>query len=525
MAGKTEPLADLSVAYVMEPVKAADWLIVAPVALCIIAGAILLMVRKRTDLQATIAIPSLGLLAVIDFFLLLRVAAEGPVTMTMGRWLPPFGISFTVDVLGALFALTAALVAFAGAIYAASDIDGTGRRYGFYPFLLLLMAGVSGAFLTGDVFNLYVWFEVLLISSFGLLVLGSTKEQIDGATKYAFLNLVATTLFLVATGYLYGLFGTLNMADIATKAPELRGSAPLMTLVVLYLLAFGMKAAAFPVNFWLPASYHTPKMVVSALFAGLLTKVGVYALLRILGMIFPLEREALSLLIAIAAVATMLTGVLGAIAQNDIRRSMGFLVISGIGVMLAGLSIGNPSGLAGAVFYGVHSMVVMTALYFAAGLGARYGGFHLTGAGGIYIRNAALAGMTLMLFLSVAGLPPFSGFWPKAMLVKASIDIGAWWLAASILVTGGLTAIAVGRIFALAYWRPAPVTDDKAGDGADAPVRLPAATVPVLFALTALTMLAGLWPEPLIALANAAAAGLADPSAYVQSVFPAGVPR
>ena len=240
-------------------------------------------------------------------------------------------------------------------------------------------------------------------------------------------------------------------------------------------------------------------------------------------MIFPVEREALSLLIAIAAVATMLTGVLGAIAQNDIRRAMGFLVISGIGVMLAGLSIGNPSAFAGAIFYGVHSMVVMTALYFAAGLGARYGGFHLTGAGGIYVRNVALAGMTLMLFLSVAGLPPFSGFWPKAMLVKASIDIGAWWLAAAILVTGGLTAIAVGRIFALAYWRPAPAPDGEAMPVET--VRLPVGSIPILAALTALTMLAGLWPEPLIVLANTAAAGLADPAAYIQSVFPVGVPR
>ena len=183
-------------------------------------------------------------------------------------------------------------------LYALSDIDAGGRRFGFFPFLMFLMAGVTGAFLTGDIFNLYVWFEVLLISSFGLLVLGSEREQIDGAMKYAVLNLIGTTLFLIAVGYLYAIFGTLNMADIALKAAGLRDTAPLMTLAALFLLAFAMKAAAFPVNFWLPASYHTPRIVVSALFAGLLTKVGIYALIRVMVMLLPVEREALSLMIA-----------------------------------------------------------------------------------------------------------------------------------------------------------------------------------------------------------------------------------
>lgn len=517
MAGKTEPLADLSVAYTMDKVAAADWLVAAPVIWCILVGSLLLMLRKHTRIQPLIAIPALGILALMTLGLLGHVIQNGTVTMTMGRWLPPFGISFTVDLLGAFFAATSALVALGAGIYGRSDVDDTGRRYGFYPFLLLIMAGILGAFMTGDIFNLYVWFEVLLISSFGLLVLGSERKQLDGAVKYAFLNLIATTLFLVATGYLYGLFGTLNMADIAVKASELRGTAPLMTLVTLYLLAFAMKAAAFPVNFWLPASYHTPRLVVSALFAGLLTKVGIYALLRILGMLFPFEREELSFLIAITAALTMVLGVIGALAQNDIRRSLGFLVISGIGVMMAGLALGSPAGLSGAIFYAAHSMVVMTALYFAAGIGARLGGsFELTTAGGLYARNAFLAAMTLILFLSVAGLPPFSGLWPKIMLVKASLDIGAWWLAASILVTGFLTTITVGRIWVLAYWRPAP-----GGDNAETlPISLPAGATVALAGLVAITIAAGVWPEPVMALAQDAARGLIDPSAYVLSVFP-----
>lgn len=217
MAAPTSTV-DLSAALITVPVPIGHWLAILPVAHCITLGAVLLMLRGYPRLQAWLAIPGLAALALIDAALLVKVAADGPLTMVMGRWLPPFGIAFTVDLFGALMALTAALAALAGGIYALADIGESGRRYGFFPLLMLLMAGVTGAFLTGDIFNLYVWFEVLLISSFGLIILGSEREQIDGALKYAVLNLIATTLFLVGVGILYAAFGTLNMADIAAKA-------------------------------------------------------------------------------------------------------------------------------------------------------------------------------------------------------------------------------------------------------------------------------------------------------------------
>lgn len=523
MAATSHSSVDLTAALAPIGAPISDWLVVLPAVWCLLAGAVLLMLRKHTKIQPPLAIAALALLCIFEVLLLAKVSANGPVTMVMGRWLPPFGIAFTVDLLGALFALTSGLMALIAAIFARDDIDATGRRYGFYPLLLLMMAGISGAFLTGDIFNLYVWFEVLLISSFGLLILGSERAQIDGATKYAFLNFVGTTLFLVATGYLYGLFGTLNMADIVVKAPELSKTAPLITLVVLYLLAFGMKAAAFPVNFWLPASYHTPKLVVSALFGGLLTKVGIYALMRVLVMLFPLGRDELAGLIAVVAALTMLLGILGALAQNDTRRAVGYLVISGIGVIMAGIALGSPSGIAGAIFYAVHSMVVLTAIYFVAGLGGTVAGtFLLSRSGGIYAARAGLAFMSLALFFSVAGLPPFSGLWPKVMLVKAALDVGAWWLAASILLTGFLTTVTVGRIWVLAYWRPAvdQTSQDEAGE-----VDIKPGAIASLAALTLLTVVFGIWPEPLIEASQIAARGLIDPSAYVLSVFPGEVPQ
>jgi multicomponent Na+:H+ antiporter subunit D len=535
MAVPTSAAVDLSKALALTPPLLGDWLVVMPVMLMITVGALLMMVRKSVRLHGAIALAGLATLVLLDAALLWRVITHGPVTMVMGRWLPPFGIAFTADLFGAIMALVAAIVALAAGIASLNDIDGNGRRYGFFPFLMLLMAGVSGAFLTGDVFNLYVWFEVLLISSFGLLILGSEPEQIDGALKYAVLNLIATTLFLISVGYLYSIFGTLNMADLAVRARLSPSGAPLITLTALFVLAFGMKAAAFPVNFWLPASYHTPRIVVSALFGGLLTKVGIYALIRITVMLLPVERELLSSAIALSAVLTMIIGALGALAQSDTRRLVGYAVIVGIGNVMAGIAVGTPAAISGAIFYALHSMVAMTALYLMMGEAARLGGsWSLSSLGGLYRRSPGFAAVSLLLILSAAGLPPMSGLWPKVVLLKAALDMGAWWLAAAILVSAFLLTLALARIFLLAYWRPQPAVATPDASGAPrasgtprAPGRIgPAGSdwriiVPIV-GLTGLSFAFGIFPESVLRLTQAAADGLADPQAYILSVFPEG---
>ena len=521
------------------PVEAMDYLIVLPVVLCFLFGAAMLMMRKRVDLHPFVAIPGLVLLLAVDLGLLWRVYTGGTVTMMMGGWLPPFGIAFTVDLMGALFLTAAGVVALACGIYASASVDRIERRYGFFPFLFMMMGGVSGAFVTGDIFNLYVWFEVLLIGSFGLMVLGSRDEQLDGATKYCFLNLVGTTFFLIATGYLYGLFGTLNMADIAQKAAAMENTAPLFTLVALYFVSFAMKAAAFPLNSWLPASYHTPRFVTSALFAGLLTKVGVYAAIRVMLMLFPPERAELSGVIAWVAALTMLVGGLGALAQSDLRRLLNYMVIAGIGTILVGLSLPDLApgtaegpltvGMSGAIYYALHSIVVMTALYLAAGVAA-----HLTGSsslhhmGGLWRHNPLFAALVLMLLFAVSGLPPFSGFWPKVFLVRASIGADMPWLAATVLFSGFLLTIASARVFALGFWRPLPaamaagsederkqiVKENFSAAGPEKAFSL----VPLLL-LTGFVVAAGVWPEWLLAMTDTAATGVIDPSGYIGSVF------
>lgn len=524
MAG-SYPSADFSAAMNMAPVSAADWFVVAPVAISLVGGSFCLIMRKNTAAQAKLGMIFLSLLVLANIGLLVRVLDKGVVTMVMGGWLPPFGIAFTADALGASLSLIASIVAFCAGLYGARTVDSTGRRYGFYPFLILLMAGVCGAFLTGDIFNLYVWFEVLLISSYGLLVLGNDRPQLDGAVKYGILNLIGTNLFLIGTGMIYGVFGTLNMADIAVKVAELDdpASGTLATIAALYFLAFAMKAAAFPVNFWLPASYHTPNIVVSAVFAGLLTKVGVYALIRIFVLILPASREYLADIIALVAIATMITGVLGALAQSEIRRILGYLVIAGIGSMLSGLAVGSTLAISGAIFYAVHSIIVMTALYMAAGVMNRMGGsYDMRKLGGLYAASPAFAGVFLVLAFAVSGLPPFSGFWPKVMLVDAALIDGRGWLAAAILVSGFLTTLAVGRVWIYAFWRGGPegTPDGTAGPSVAASAELGSSAVWIpIGVLTALIVFFGLQPEWMLELSARGAAGVIEPVGYVRSVF------
>ena len=436
--------------------------------------------------------------------------------MSMGGWPAPFGIALAADTLGAGLTVAASLVALIIAVYSLSDTSTEHRRAGFFPLVLALMAGVAGAFLTSDIFNLYVWFEVTLISSFGLIVLGGRREQIDGAVKYAFLNLLATTFLLIAIGLLYGMTGTLNMADLAGKVAALPQDAALETVALLFLVSLGMKAALFPLYFWLPAAYHTPLPTVSAVFAALLTKVGVYALIRVFLTVFPdgadLAREAM----VWAALATMVLGALGALAEADIRRLVSFTVISGVGVMIAGLAIGGETALLGAIFYIVHSIIVSAALFMAAGMIARAGGgSQVEDLAGLYKGAPFLSVAFLLIGLSLAGVPPFAGFWPKVYLVQAGLEAGSYALVAGVLVSGFLTLLVVGRTFALVFWRAAP-------EGAQPVAASGLALKGALAALAVLTLGLGLYSAPVAEASIRAAGELLAPGPYIETVLGGG---
>jgi len=467
-------------------------------------AALLLVLRALVRWQAWLTLVMLLAVVLCDGVLLERILATGPLSMAMGRWLPPFGISFTADSMGALFATVSALVAFAVVLALMLDAPESAVRDGLYPLVLLLMAGVSGAFLTGDVFNLYVWFEVMLIASFGLVSLAGNPLQLDAAVKYGVLNFVATALFLAAVALLYGTLGTLNMADIIGAA----GKAEPLTLVAiasLFLIAFGMKAAVFPMNAWLPASYHAPPAPISALMGGVLTKVGVYALLRLMVMLLPVEGTMLSPAITALAVATMLLGPLSAIAETNLRRSVGFLLIGGVGVAITGVV--TPGGAPGAIIYVGQSILTFAALYLVAGLiEAATGTADTRDMGGLYAASSRLSIMFLVLMLSVAGIPPFLGFWPKLLLLQGYISDGNWLLLFSILLSSLLSLIAGARAWSFVFWHPRTE-----------PLIRPRAYAPAIL-LTGTVLLLGLAPNLLIKAGNVAARDLREPARYIAAV-------
>ena len=512
------------------PTSLSAWVIVLPVILPLVAAALLLIAGRRTSFAAFLSMATAFVVGVAELTLLLDVMADGPLSMTMGRWLPPFGISFTADTLGAGFALVAAFVTLVVLAYVQSDPPETPIRPAIYALVLLLLAGVNGAFLTGDLFNLYVWFEVMLISSFGLLVVSGATPALDGAVKYGLINFVGTSLFLLALGLVYGALGTLNMADIVGAAAK-ASPAVMASIAALLLLAFGVKAAAFPVNAWLPASYHTPPAAISALFGGLLTKVGVYALLRALLMLLPASRDWLHPAIALVSCATLILAPVGALAETNLRRAIGYLLIGGIGAAIAGVALPNLSGASGAAAYVVNSMLTISALYLTAGLIERATGqVDIRRMGGLYVRNTPLAVLFLLLVVTVAGVPPFLGFWPKLLLVQAAVERFATggpsdgWaiaLAACLLINALLTLIAGARLWAQIFWREALDGDAAASSPPERNGR-PAFNLAATAILAAVIAVAGLWPAPLLDFARAAGAGLLDPGRYVAAVGLAG---
>ncbi|WP_108259685.1 Na+/H+ antiporter subunit D [Mangrovicoccus ximenensis] len=446
-----------------------------------------------------------------------EVLAAGVVAGQMGGWAAPFGITLVADLLSAVMVLITAVIALAVSVYALSDIDARLERLGYHALFNMLIAGVCGAFVTGDLFNLYVWFEVMLIASFGLLVLGGGRAQIDGGVKYMTLNLVSTALFLTGVGLLYGTTGTLNMADLAGAVDRVHPGL-LSVIATMFLVAFGVKAAVFPLFFWLPAAYHTPAFSVSAVFAGLLTKVGVYALLRTFTLIFDHDTGYTHQILLWVAGLTMVTGVLGAAAQSDIRKILSFHIVSQIGYMILGLALLTPLAIAGAVFYLLHHIIVKANLFLIAGAAERLtGSTELSRIGGLYRSAPLLALLFVIPAFSLAGFPPLSGFWAKFLLVKASLEIGAWTIAAVALAVGLLTIYSMTKIWAEAFWSPHP--DGRQPSFAALDRSTARGFVLPIGALAAMTLAIGLMPEPFMAFAERSAAQLLDPADYIEAVL------
>jgi len=462
--------------------------------------------------RGTVSIVGMSVLVIAALLLISIVSTGGPISNQMGGWKAPMGITLIADMLSAIMVLVAAVVGLCVSLYALGDISEDRVAGGFHTFLNMLIAGVVGAFLTGDLFNLYVWFEVMLISSFALLVLGGNKVQLDGAVKYVAINLISTVLLLASIGLLYGLTGTLNMADLYQRVPLVEDQALVSVVAVMFLLAFGIKAAVFPLYFWLPASYHTLPTTVAAVFAALMTKVGIYALMRTFTLIFPGEHAGIDMMLLVTGLVTMVLGVLGALTHTDIRRILSFHVIGSIGFMLIGLGLGSELAMSAAIFYMVHGILIKALLFMLAGMIGRIGGsFELSRLGGLYRERPGFSMLFLIAALSLIGIPPLSGFWAKVLIIEAGLSHDAVLVICLVVAVSLLTFVPLIRIWSEAFWKAAPE-----GVVLQSPAKQ--SWIPVI-SLSLLLLWIGFLPGVLIDGADAAAASLINPQVYIDSVL------
>ncbi|MCH1864948.1 Na+/H+ antiporter subunit D [Nocardioides sp. CFH 31398] len=429
-----------------------------PVLLSLLGAGAALMLSGRPSLQRAVSVVVLSSVVVVAALLLWAADTQGPQVLRLGGWPAELGISLVADRLAALMLLVSAIVTLAVLVYSLgqgiTEEDREAPVSIYHPTFLVLVAGVSNAFLSGDLFNLFVSFEMLLFSSYVLLTLGGTAARVRAGTIYVVVNLLSSMLFLVAIAVTYSAVGTLGMAEIAVRVSELPDSVSLV-IQLLLLVTFAIKAAVFPLSLWLPDSYPTAPAPVTAVFAGLLTKVGVYAILRTQTLIFP-DSPLTDLLLG-AALATMLVGILGAIAQSDIKRMLSFTLVSHIGYMIFGIALATQAGLSGAIFYVAHHITIQTSLFLVVGLiEARAGSTALLRMGGL----ARLAPVIGVLFfvpaMNLAGIPPMSGFIGKVGLLEAGLAYGsplALVLVAAGVLTSLLTLYAVAKTWGLAFWR------------------------------------------------------------------------
>ena len=399
-------------------------LLLFPIIIPLLFATILLLFPKKTGMQRIFAAAGAALTFIAGLFLLAKVYTDGVQAVTLGSWAAPFGISMVSDLFSVLLVLSSSLITLFVIFYSFPTIGGLREKSYYYPAVLFLMTGVNGAFTTGDIFNLFVFFEVLLMASYMLIVHGGTKPQLRETIKYLLVNVISSALFVAAVAYLYSVTGTLNMADLAVKIPQIEEATGILTVIaVMFLIVFGFKAAIFPLYFWLPGAYHAPPTPILALFGALLTKVGVYAIMRTYTLFFTMNTGFTHELLGIIAILTILAGCVGALAYFDVKKIIIYNIIIAVGVILFGVSQLNEAGVEGAIFYLLHDMLIKAALFFLVGIVAvLFGTTNLRKMGGLIKTRPVLGWTYLIAAFGLAGIPPLSGFPGKLLIVQGGFE-------------------------------------------------------------------------------------------------------
>lgn len=489
-------------------------LLLFPIILPFFFAIVLLFFKERVTLQRTVTVVGLLISLLFSFLLIGKVAKDGVQAVTLGSWPAPFGISMVSDMLSALLVAMTILISLFVVLYSFPTIGKGREQYFYYPAILFMITGVNGAFTTGDIFNMFVFFEVLLIASYVLIVLGGEKKQLRESIKYILINVVSSALFVVTVAYLYSVIGTLNMADISVKIAEIGQPGIITVIAVLFLIVFGIKGSIFPLYFWLPSSYAAPPMPVLALFGALLTKVGVYAIMRTYTLFFIHDIGFTHEILMVLSILTIIVGCIGALAYFDLKQIIIYNIVIAVGVILFGAAQMNEAGISGAIFYLLHDMLIKAALFILIGIIIYVTGTsNLRNMGGLMKTHASLGWFYLLAAFGLAGIPPLSGFIGKLLIVQGAFEtrniVGSMIILASSLIV----LLSVIRIFIYAFWgepkKALPKTDAKAYRT----MMFPAVVLVIL------SVLYGVGTEWLLPYMTDASNVLLQPSIYIDAVL------
>lgn len=500
-------------------------IVTAPILLPLLVSTLLLLIRQQNlSFQRIISIASVSAQVILAAILLRTVSNDDILVYTLGNWPAPFGIILVADRLAVWMLMISALLAFCALIYAVRGSDSIGKH--FHVLFQLQLMGLNGAFLTGDLFNLFVFFEILLLASYSLLLHGGGRLRTKAGLHFVVINLVGSTLFLFSVGILYGTLGTLNMADLAVKVAASSDENVFLIRVAGFLLfgVFALKAALLPVYTWLPSAYAHTSAAVAALFA-IMTKVGAYCILRVYTLIFGEQAGPVVNLIEgwllPLALATLIVGMVGVIGSTHLRQQAAYLVVASIGSLLIAFGLNNSAGIVAGLYYLPHSTFAAAALFLLADIiASRRGKMDDKLDPGPMIAHKRLLGVLFfMTAILTAGLPPLSGFIGKFLILQAALTHSILpWIMSIILLTSLLGLIALARSGSILFYRAQPVEATHAPDATVRTSAIMVELIPVISLLMFCIVLV-IYAGPVTSFSMTIADQLLQPAVYIRAVL------
>ncbi|CEE02512.1 MULTISPECIES: Na+/H+ antiporter subunit D [Bacillaceae] len=490
-------------------------LLILPIAFPLFIGMLLIIFRKNIWLHRLLSPVACIFPGMVALILMNQIKDSGIQTLQLGGWQAPYGISLVADMFAAILLFVTSIVSLCCLLYAFHSIGKEREKYYFYPLILFLITGVNGAFLTGDLFNLYVFFEVFLVSSYVLITLGGTRNQLRESLKYIMINVISSAFFLVGVAYLYAVTGTLNFAHLSIRVAEAGQDGLITTISFLFLIVFSLKAGLF-LFYWLPGSYSVPPGAIAAIFAALLTKVGIYAIFRMFTLIFYHQPQVTHMGIGILAALTMILGAMGAIGYRDLKKILTYNVIISVGFILIGLVAFTEQSLLGSIYYLIHDMIIKALVFLiGATIIGLTGTSKLKDMSGLIRTHPALGWMFFIAVLSMVGIPPLSGFLGKLYITKGAFAASYFWLGGFGLLASIFILYSLIKVFMDVFWGETVMSEDEE-KGTTKGVMLP------IVLLTGISLALGLGAEGIHEYVLIAAKGLLDPNQYIFAVLDKG---